>query len=79
MAAESVTSILQSKRLDDDISNELAELIGLEDIDLITGLIQNRSKLLEHLPVCLFFLWKSPAYSDAEIGPETGSSLKADK
>jgi len=63
LAAESVTSILQSNRPDEIISSELAELIGFEDIDLVMGLIHNRSKLVEHLAVRLSFFW-TPAYPD---------------
>ena len=67
LAAESVAGILQSKRPDDDISSELAELLGFEDIDLVMGLMHNRSKLVEHLAVSVFLLPSSgfpPAYSD---------------
>jgi antiviral helicase SLH1 len=53
LAAESVTTILQSKRSDDDISAELAELLGFEDVELVTELIHNRSQLVEYLVVRL--------------------------
>jgi hypothetical protein len=62
LAAESVASILQSKRPDDDISSELAELLGFEDIDLVMALMHNRSKLVEHLAVRALLLWIPPAY-----------------
>lgn len=53
LAAESVTTILQSKRPDDDISAELVELLGVEDIELIMELTHNRSQLVEYLVVRL--------------------------
>ena len=55
LAAELVTSILQSKRPDDDISAELVELLGFEGIDLVMELIRNRPQLVEYLAVRLSF------------------------
>lgn len=81
LVAEPVTAILQSKRPDDDISSELAELLGFENIDLIMELIYNRSQLVEQLAVRLSFSVRCfvfPACSDTEIGRETGPSTEAD-
>jgi len=55
LVAEPVMAILQSKRPDDDISAELAELLGFEDIDLVMELIHNRSQIVEQLAVRLSF------------------------
>ena len=81
LAAESVTTILQSKRPDDDISNELVELLGFEDIGLVMELIHNRSQIVEQLAVRFSFSvnFFFPVRSDTEIGGETGSSIEADK
>lgn len=68
LAAESVTAILQSKRPDDDISAELVELLGTEDMELIVELTRNRSQLVEYLVVRLSFSGYifSPACSDTD-------------
>ena len=82
LAAESVTTILQSSRPDDVISAELAELLGFKDIDLVMELTHNRSQIVEQLAVRLSFAVNFlffPVYSDTEIGGETGSSIEADK
>jgi hypothetical protein len=41
----SIKSILESLRPDDAISEELLELIGYEDIDLVSELLQSRSSV----------------------------------
>jgi len=60
LAAESVTAILQSKQSDDEISAELVELLGIDDIELVMELIHNRRPLVQHLtvrPFLLYSLW----------------------
>jgi N-terminal helicase PWI domain len=53
LATEPVTAILQSERPNDDISSELVELLGFEEVELVMELISNRSKIVEHLAVSL--------------------------
>ena len=81
LAAESVTTILQSSRPDDVISAELVELLGDEAIGLVMELTHNRSQIVEQLAVRLPLLstFFFPVCSDTEIGGETGSSIEADK
>lgn len=81
LAAESVTTILQSSRPDDVISAELVELLGDEAIGLVMELTHNRSQIVEQLAVRLCFAvnFFFPVCSDTEIGGETGSSIEADK
>jgi len=44
---EPLLSTLSSDRRDEDISAELAELIGFEDIELVMEIIHNRSMFVE--------------------------------
>jgi antiviral helicase SLH1 len=43
----SVRSILSSGRPDDTISGELAELLGFDELDLVTDILSNRNQFLE--------------------------------
>jgi hypothetical protein len=54
LAAESVTTILQSERPDGDVASELAELLGFEEVDLVVKLMDKRSEIIEHLAVGFF-------------------------
>lgn len=44
---ESVRSILSSGRPDDAISGELAELLGFDELDLVSDILSNRSQFFE--------------------------------
>lgn len=42
-------SILSSSKLNDDISSDLADLIGLDDIELIMEILENRSTVVDEV------------------------------
>lgn len=44
---ESVRSILSSDRPDEAISGELAELLGFDELDLVTDILNNRGQFFE--------------------------------
>jgi hypothetical protein len=44
---DSVRSILSSGRPDDAISGELAELLGFDELDLVSDILSNRGQFLE--------------------------------
>ena len=44
---DSVRSILSSGRADDAISGELAELLGFDELDLVSDILSNRSQFFE--------------------------------
>lgn len=44
---DTVRSILSSGRPDDAISVELAELLGFDELELVTAILNNRSQFLE--------------------------------
>ena len=44
---DSVRSILSSGRPDDTISGELVELLGLDELDLVSDILSNRGQFLE--------------------------------
>ena len=44
---DSVRSILSSGRPDDAISGELAELLGFDELELVSDILSNRSQFLE--------------------------------
>lgn len=47
----SVRSILSSGRPDDAISGELAELLGFDELDLVSDILSNRGQFFEELSV----------------------------
>lgn len=47
--------LLASKRSDDEISGELAELVGYDELEFVTGVVQSRHQLVSQVRLRVTF------------------------
>ena len=72
LTLDSVRSILSSGRPDDAISGELAELLGFDELDLVSDILSNRSQFFEE-PTVINEPTPTPLPSTGK-GKETGNT-----
>lgn len=53
----SLNSLLSSSRPNESISEELAELIGFEEIELAMDILNQRDSLCHEVTSCIWLLW----------------------